>query len=84
MMLPTNLSSLKVGEAAVIDHLMAETNLHQRLLALGIRPGRQVSLLRKAWFSGPLHLRVGTTELMLRYQDAQRVHVRTVGREVEE
>jgi len=78
------LSSLKVGEVAVIANLMAETGLHHRLLALGIRPGRQVSLLRRAWFSGPLHLRVGTTELMLRHQDAQQVHVRSVCRGVEE
>jgi ferrous iron transport protein A len=80
-MLPTlpTLSSLKVGEKAVIADLVTETGLHHRLLALGIRPGRHVSLLRRAWFSGPLHLRVGTTELMLRRQDAQSVQIKNVG-----
>ncbi|MBI4780963.1 MAG: ferrous iron transport protein A [Oscillatoriophycideae cyanobacterium NC_groundwater_1537_Pr4_S-0.65um_50_18] len=71
------LSSLKVGEVAVIANLMTEQGLHHRLSALGIRPGRQVSLLRRAWFSGPLHLRVGTTELMLRHQEAQQVYIRS-------
>ena len=77
-MLSMDLSSLEVGEVAVIAALTAEVGLHQRLLALGIRPGRQVSLLRRAWFSGPLHLRVGTTELMLRHRDAKQVHIRSI------
>lgn len=74
----STLSSLKVGEVAVIADLLAEPGLHQRLLALGIRPGRHISLLRKAGFSGPLHLRVGTTELMLRHQDAHQIHIQNL------
>jgi ferrous iron transport protein A len=32
-----------------------------------------VHVLRRGWWSGPLHLRVGMTELMLRRRDASSV-----------
>jgi ferrous iron transport protein A len=34
-----------------------------------------VHLLRRGWWAGPLHLRVGMTELMLRRADAARVGI---------
>ena len=74
-MLVTNLNSLAIGEPAVITWLTAEGSLQQRLFTLGLHPGRQVSVIRKAGFSGPLHLRISTTEMMLRRQEAQQVYV---------
>ena len=74
-MLITNLNSLAIGKPAVITGLTAEVSLQQRLFALGLRPGRQVSVIRKAGFSGPLHLRISTTEVMLRRREAQQVYV---------
>jgi len=32
-------------------------------------------VLRRAWWAGPIHLRVGMTELMLRRRDAARVSI---------
>jgi ferrous iron transport protein A len=37
-----------------------------------------VQLLRRGWWAGPLHLRVGMTELMLRRVDAARVGIDNV------
>jgi ferrous iron transport protein A len=37
--------------------------------------GKQVRVLRRAAFNGPLHLRTGNTELMMRLPDAQRIHI---------
>ena len=45
----------------------------RRLEALGLRPGQAVQMLRRGWWAGPLHIRVGMTELMLRRRDAARV-----------
>jgi ferrous iron transport protein A len=42
---------------------------------LGFRPGRQVEMLRKASLFGPLHVRVGTTEVMVRRRDAHAIEV---------
>ncbi len=74
-MLNNELSSLKVGDTAVIVSLSAETSLEQRLLALGFRVGKEVQIIRKAWLSGPLHVRVGTTEVMVRRRDAKAIKV---------
>lgn len=67
------LISLKPGETAVVAGIMAEAGLEQRLLALGFRSGKQVQMLRKAWLNGPMHIRVGTTEVMVRRCDANAI-----------
>lgn len=64
------LTSLQPGNTAFVASLSAETALEQRLQALGFRVGKQVHLIRKGWFGGPLHVRVGMTEVMLRRRDA--------------
>jgi len=54
----------------VVASLSADASLRQRLEALGLKPGRPVQMLRRGWWSGPLHVRVGMTELMVRRRDA--------------
>lgn len=68
-----HLAALKPGRTAIITNLDTSPGLHQRLLALGFRQGRQVQMLRRSWFSGPVHVRVGTTEVMMRRRDAQNI-----------
>lgn len=68
-----SLTDLQPGERATVITLRGEPRLLQRLCALGIRPGQTIRLLRQAAWGGPLHLRVGMTELMLRRQDARRI-----------
>lgn len=67
------LANLAPGASATIASLSADPGLRQRLEALGFRPGQRVQLLRRGWWAGPLHVRVGMTELMLRRRDAARV-----------
>lgn len=64
------LNRLDPGESGTILALEAGAELDQRLMALGLRIGKSVRLLRRARFGGPLHIRVGTTELMLRTREA--------------
>jgi len=64
------LNRLAPGESGTILALDAGAELGQRLVALGLRIGKSVRLLRRARFGGPLHVRVGTTELMLRSREA--------------
>jgi ferrous iron transport protein A len=71
----TKLDQLPSGEHATILALHAEAALERRLLALGLRPGQAVCLLRRGLMNGPLHVRVGTTELMLRRQEAQHIDI---------
>ncbi|GAA4031381.1 FeoA family protein [Actimicrobium antarcticum] len=73
-----SLSTLRIGEFATISGLDAQNELYLRLTAMGLRIGKQVQLLRSAAFSGPLHVRVGTTDIMLRKTEAARVQVTAV------
>ncbi len=69
------LASLHPGETATIVAIAAEEALHQRLLALGFRSGKTVELIRKAPFSGPLQVRIGTTDVLLRRSEAAKITV---------
>ena len=69
----SRLADLPTGATATVQALAADAGLRQRLEALGLRPGQSVQVLRRGWWSGPLHVRVGMTELMLRRGDAARV-----------
>ena len=64
------LTDLRPGATAVVASLTADPGLRQRLEALGLRPGQPVQMLRRGWWSGPLHVRVGMTVLMVRRRDA--------------
>jgi ferrous iron transport protein A len=69
------LISLKPGELGIIAALHAEEDLYHRLAALGFRAGKEVRLIRGARFAGPLQVRVGTTDVMLRRRDAQKIEI---------
>lgn len=71
----TTLASLHPGDIATIASIHAEEALHLRLLALGFRTGKQIELIRKASFSGPLQVRIGTTDVMLRRSEAAKIKV---------
>ncbi len=69
------LSKLNPGEIATIISIHTDEALHQRLLAMGFRSGKQIELIRKAWFSGPLQVRIGTTDILLRRAEAEKIMV---------
>jgi len=71
----TTLATLKPGDSATIVAIHAEEALHQRLLALGFRSGKQVEIIRKASFAGPLQVRIGTTDILLRRVEAAKIAV---------
>jgi ferrous iron transport protein A len=71
----SNLTDLKPGETARILSIDAEESLHHRLTALGFRQGKEFELVRKASFNGPLHVRIGTTDIILRLSEARRIQI---------
>ena len=68
-----SLASLQPGESATIHSIEAEESLLQRLAALGFRMGKKIELVRCASFNGPLHVRIGTTDILLRRSEAHRI-----------
>ncbi|HCI51915.1 MAG TPA: ferrous iron transport protein A [Gallionella sp.] len=71
----TTLATLHTGDIATITAIHAEEALHQRLLALGFRSGRTIELIRKASFGGPLQVRIGTTDIVLRRLEAAKIRI---------
>ena len=69
------LSELETGETAIISAIEADESLFHRLLALGFRVGKPLSIIRRANFNGPLHVRLGTTDVILRSTDAARIQI---------
>jgi ferrous iron transport protein A len=69
------LSRLGVGLTARIERIELADEFTARLRALGLAPGESVGLMRQAPWSGPLHLRLGTTEVMLRGDQARHIWV---------
>ena len=62
-----------MGEPGKISAIQADPELMQRLAALGLRAGCKVHVLRKAGCGGPVHVRVGTTEVIMRLNEAKRI-----------
>lgn len=69
------LDHFQVGDQGKITGIQAEIELRHRLAAMGLREGGVVQVLRKASMRGPIHVRVGTTEVIMRRIDAQRITV---------
>ena len=61
------------GELGTITAIETDIELRQRLAALGLREGSAFQVLRKAGFGGPIHVRVGTTEVIMRLNEAKRI-----------
>ena len=69
------LSNLIPGQYGTIHAIHAEHALHQRLNAMGFRIGKKIELIRRANFNGPLHVRIGATDIILRDIEAQRIQL---------
>jgi Fe2+ transport system protein FeoA len=58
------LMTLEAGDSAVIDNIVADTDVAYRLGSLGFAPGKRVTVLRCR--PGSRHVRIGTTEWVMR------------------
>ena len=69
------LPSLSPGETAVIQTFTTDLNLQSRLVEMGILPGVEIRLIKKAPFKGPIAFKLRGYEVSLRYRDAEQVLV---------
>ncbi len=72
------LSQLETGRRAIISAIEADESLFHRLSALGFRVGKPLSIMRRASFNGPLHVRLGTTDVILRTNEAARIQINPI------
>lgn len=71
----TRLALLPIGLPATVCFVDASQELIARLKALGIKPGKRISVVRSAPLSGPLQVRAGQTDIILRRNEAAGIHV---------
>lgn len=72
------LPSLNIGKLANIIAINADDALLHRLTALGFRVGKPIQIIRRANFNGPFHIRLGTTDVILRPADAERIQIQLI------
>jgi ferrous iron transport protein A len=71
------LDLLPLLQPATIDEVSGEQVVALRMQSMGLRVGRQIMVIRRSRLGGPLQVRVGSTDLMLRPREARLVRLRT-------
>jgi len=69
------LDQLAAGERGVVAHLSCEPSIARRLMELGLIPGAEVEVIRRAPFGDPLEITVRGVHLWLRRSEASRIDV---------
>ncbi|WP_205882081.1 FeoA family protein [Leeia aquatica] len=74
------LDSLPVGSRAkVLAYRIASSPLRRRLLSLGLLPGAELEVLRRAPLGDPIEIRIRHTHLALRAHEAAVLSVERLG-----
>ena len=71
----TPLSTLKIGESAVIEKLEGRPEIMLHLVELGLSPGEKVSLLEVAPWGGPMEIELMGYRLAIRRSEADKILV---------
>ena len=69
------LDQLAAGEVSVIAGINCEPSVARRLMELGLVPGTDIEMIRRAPLGDPLEVRVRGVHLSLRRSEARRIHV---------
>jgi ferrous iron transport protein A len=69
------LDQLPPGESATILRVDGEPALRTRIEAMGLRVGKDVAVIRRARMGGPLQVRVGNTDLIIRIAQARLIRL---------
>lgn len=72
------LSQLKPGDVCLVDCLLGDSILKQRMMTMGIVPGVKIIVQKFAPLGDPIEIKVRSANLSLRKQEAQTVKVSLV------
>lgn len=71
----SSLSRYPVGRCGTIVQVNADSDLAARMSALGLSAGRRVRVIRRSPFQGPIQVRTGQTDLIIRRSEAEHIQV---------
>jgi len=69
------LNLLKAGEVAKIISVTKDETLKDRINGLGLRIGQEVAVIRRACMGGPLQVRGGHTDILMRPEQADLINL---------
>ncbi|MCP9888201.1 ferrous iron transport protein A [Cyanobium sp. ATX 6A2] len=69
------LSAAPAGCSICIESLPSQPSIQARLMAIGIKPGARVQVLRRGQPGGILHVACGIMEFMIRHEHAAEMEV---------
>ena len=72
------LEKLKDGEKGVVERLTLAGPTKRRLIEMGITPGTEVRVLKRAPLGDPIEIYLRRYTLTLRAEDARNIYVRRV------
>ena len=72
------LSEFSIGEKGIVKKLAGETRLRRRLLDMGVTPGAQIFLRKKAPFGDPIEITIRGYELTIRNSEADCVEMEVI------
>ena len=72
----TSLDALKIGMSGIISRVTGEGRVKRRLFDMGLTPGAEVYLRKKAPLGDPLEITIRGYELTLRKDEAQYVVIK--------
>ena len=70
------LNSLLPGEVAIINKFKKGNHLQTRFAEMGLIPGLQLRLVKKAPFHGTLEIKIRSFYMSLRWEDASQIMVK--------
>ena len=72
---PCPLDALPTGRCGTILTIDAPLELAARMRAMGLSPGRRIKVIRRSPFQGPIQVRAGQTDLIIRRIDAAAIQL---------
>ena len=69
------LTDMNAGETGTTVEFLGGRGVHNRLCALGIRPGKKITRVNAAFGRGPVIVRVGNTQIALGFGMSYKVIV---------
>ena len=74
----STLSMVASGGRAVVLRIDGDEHFARRLMDLGMTPGTEIALVRRAPFGDPIELVVRGSHFSIRRSEADRIHVEAV------
>jgi ferrous iron transport protein A len=71
-----SIATIGIGREFLVKRIALAREAGKRLADLGFTEGARGAVIRKSLFGGPLHVRIGEYEVVMRRSEAEGVEVR--------